>query len=130
MANKFTKREMFTILRDTFPTDHPRYNEVIAGIDHELELLAKKSASNSAKTTALDKAKQVVIDTFAERMNGNQIYTTTELANMMADVWADLCPEDKNGLSNQRMTSIAGKAVEQGVLVKSTDKRKTVFRLA
>lgn len=130
MATKFTKREMFTILRDTFPTDHPRYAEVVAGIDHELELLAKKSASNSAKSNALDKVRQAVIDAMPSVLTPNQGYTATELSKLFADMWAELCPDDANGLSNQRMTSICTKAIAAGVLTKVTEKRKTLFFLA
>lgn len=127
MANKMTKREMFGILKENFPADHARYAEVMAGIDHELELLAKKSASNSAKSDAMDAVRQAVLEYALENMDEGKGYSATELAKMCEGVYAELCPNDANGLSNQRMTAIIKRGIDNGSIVKMTDKRKTLF---
>ena len=51
-TNKMTKRDYFSILREAYPATADNYEDVIAFIDHELELLAKKNAANKKPTAA------------------------------------------------------------------------------
>ena len=118
MANtkKMTKRDYFTILRNAYPATADNYDEVIAFIDHELELLAKKNSADkkpTAQQVANDGIKQAILD----GMEPNRLYTITELQKSIP-----ACAE----LSNQRVSAIVRQMV--GVTIDRTeDKRKAYF---
>ena len=58
MANKkMTKRDYFAILRESYPATADNYDEVVAFIDHELELLSKKNSSEKKPTWSIFSAR-------------------------------------------------------------------------
>ena len=118
MERKTTKREMFNIIK-TAMADNA---EVVAFVDHELELLARKnSAERKPTVNQLDnkKIKKVVLEGI-----GTNSYTITEIIkNVLADTeWADL--------TCSRMTAIATQMAEDGDLIREVVKRKAYYKKA
>ena len=118
MEKKTTKREMFNIIK-TAMSDNA---EVVAFVDHELELLARKnSAERKPTVNQLDnkKIKKVVLEKI-----GTHSYTITEIIkNVLADTeWADL--------TCSRMTAIATQMAEDGDLIREVVKRKAYYKKA
>ena len=118
MEKKTTKREMFNIIK-TAMADNA---EVVAFVDHELELLARKnSAERKPTVNQLDnkKIKKVVLEKI-----GTNSYTITEIIkNVLADTeWA--------GLTCSRMTAIATQMAEDGDLIREVVKRKAYYKKA
>ena len=118
MEKKTTKREMFNIIK-TAMADNA---EVVAFVDHELELLARKnSAERKPTVNQLDnkKIKKVVLEKI-----GTHSYTITEIIkNVLADTeWADL--------TCSRMTAIATQMAEDGDLIREVVKRKAYYKKA
>lgn len=116
MSEKHTKKELFeTLLVLAGATEADEW--VIAGIEHELDLLAKRSASKrpDAKKAA-------------------------EQAEIKAEIAATLAAADapmKSGeiakeldVSVQRVTALITQMVKDGTVIREQDKKVTTFSLA
>ena len=116
MANKITKAQMFTMIREVVADNA----DMVAFIDHELELLAKKSASKKPTKTQLENEvlKDKIVEVLGEFENGA---TATEV--LKADVAFD-------GMSNQKISALLNQLVKAEVLTKTVDKGKSLFAVA
>ena len=118
MANekKMTKREKFEMLKTLSEVQaNPMLTEFI---EHELELLAKKNASEkkpTAQQVANEGLKDVILDVLKE--NGG-LMTITDIQKS-ADELADL--------SNQRISALVRQMVDVSV-ERVEDKRKAYFK--
>ena len=115
MTNKkMTKREMFEQIKNSYNLTPAE----VAFIDHELELLAKKNASEkkpTAQQVANEGLKSVILNVLTE--NGG-LMTITDIQKSSAEL-ADL--------SNQRISAIVRQMV--GITVERVeDKRKAYFK--
>lgn len=122
MANvkKMTKKDYFAILRATYPASADNYDEVIAFIDHEVELLNRKNSAEK-KPTAQQTANESIKTAIAEGMEPNRLYTVTEIQKEIAE-----CAE----LSNQRVSALLRQMKEDGIVTRTEDKRKAYFSIA
>ena len=122
MANvkKMTKKDYFAILRATYPASADNYDEVIAFIDHEVELLNRKNSAEK-KPTAQQVANDSIKTAIAEGMEPNRLYTVTEIQKEIAE-----CAE----LSNQRVSALLRQMKEDGIVTRTEDKRKAYFSIA
>lgn len=118
MANKtkMTKRDYFTAILENYPlTDAEK-----AFIEHELELLAKKNSSEK-KPTAQQTANEGIKTAIANGMTANRLYTVTEIQKEIPE-----CAD----LSNQRVSALLRQMKDDGIVVRTEDKRKAYFSLA
>ena len=118
MANtkKLTKRDYFTAILSKYPlTDDEK-----AFVEHELELLAKKNASDK-KPTAQQVANESVKQAILSGMKPNRMYTITEIQKEIPE-----CAE----MSNQKVTALVRQLKDADLIVKTEDKRKSYFSLA
>ena len=118
MAEKKTKREHFAELR-TLAAGNA---ELIAFIDHEVELLNKKNSAERKPTiNQMDNAKikKIIADNI-----GDKSYTITEMikAILGGTEWADI--------TCSRLTAVCTQMVESGMLVREVVKRKAYYRKA
>lgn len=120
MANekKMTKREKFEMLKALSEVQaNPMLTEFI---EHELELLAKKNASEK-KPTAQQKMneglKQTIIDVLTE--NGG-LMTVTDVQKSCAELAE---------LSNQRISALLRQLKDDKVVNRVEDKRKAYFTI-
>ena len=115
MSNKkMTKREMFEQIKNSYNLTPAE----VAFIDHELELLAKKNASEkkpTAQQVANEGLKSVILNVLTE--NGG-LMTITDIQKSSAEL-ADL--------SNQRISAIVRQMVGTSV-ERVEDKRKAYFK--
>ena len=118
MTNKkMTKKDYFAILRASYPETAKDYDEVIAFIDHELELLARKNTAEkkpTAQQVANDGIKQAIVDGMQE----NRLYTITEIIKEIP-----ACAE----LTNQRVSALIRQMMPD-LIERVEDKRKAYFR--
>ena len=115
MTNKkITKRDRFNALLSIPAVQADP--DMVAFIEHELELLAKKNSADkkpTAQQVANDGIKQAILD----GMENGRLYTITELQKSIP-----VCAE----LSNQRVSALVRQMV--GVTINRTeDKRKAYF---
>jgi hypothetical protein len=120
MANtkKMTKKDYFAIIKASYPTDAPNYDEVMAFIDHEVELLNKKNSAEK-KPTANQIANESVKKAIVEGMEPNRMYTITEIIKEIP-----ACSE----MTNQRVSAIIRQMIGTDV-ERIEEKRKAYFRV-
>ena len=121
MTKKVTKREMFNAIKATLNGEETSFtpDEMIAAIDHEIELLSKKSGSK--KPTATQIANEGLKATILTVLEGSEGMTASEVL-ASSDEFA--------GLSNQKITALLRQLVLDGSVTKITDSKKTLFKLA
>ena len=116
MANKVTKREVINaMLKEEVIISNDTYK---AYLTHELELLDKKSANKKATKTQEENVsiKGIILDVLTE-----EGATVTEIQAKS---------ESLSALSNQRVSALLRQMIEEGTVVKTTDKKKSYFALA
>ena len=120
MTNKkVTKREKFEMLKALSEVKaNPMLTEFI---DHELELLAKKNASEK-KPTAQQVANEGLKDVILEVLKSNGGLMTITDIQKSAEELADL--------SNQRISALVRQMVDAGEVIRTEDKRKAYFSKA
>ena len=120
MANekKMTKREKFEMLKALSEVQaNPMLTEFI---EHELELLAKKNASEkkpTAQQMANEGLKQTIIDVLTE--NGG-LMTVTDVQKSCAELAE---------LSNQRISALLRQLKDDKMVDRVEDKRKAYFTI-
>lgn len=123
MANtsKMTKATAWGIVKGIVEaSNHPQTAELVAKIENELTLLAKKNSSEkkpTAQQVANDSVKQAIID----GMEHGVPYTITDIIKSVPT-----CAE----LTNQRVSALMRQLKDAGVVVRTEDKRKAYFTLA
>lgn len=115
MANKITKKEMFTMIKAQVKDNA----EMVAFIDHEIRLLDKK-ASNK-KATKTQEANIGIKSTILAVLEGGKPMTVTEMQGASAEL---------GELSNQKVSALVRQLVEAGKVVKTIDKKVSRFSLA
>ena len=118
MEKKITKKEMFARIKEVV-ADYP---EMVAFIDHEVELINKKNSAER-KPTANQLENEKIKTYLLDHMDKQKEYTATQLIKeVLADtVWKDL--------SVSRVTAIVTQLVEDNSLVRDYKKRVAYFSL-
>jgi CRISPR/Cas system CSM-associated protein Csm5 (group 7 of RAMP superfamily) len=114
MANKPTKRDYFAKLRVLAENDP----ELVAFIDHEVELLTKKNSSKSGKQTERQKENSDLMTVIYNAMESEKQYTVSDL---IAEVPA------LAGMNTQRVAPILGKMRDNVLVTREVVKGKAYF---
>jgi len=113
-----TKRENYTALR-AIVADNA---DLVAFIDHELELLDRKNAKRSDKPTAKQVANEETKDVILQVLND----ATDPM--MISDIIAD--DPALAGMSTQKVSALLTQLIADGQVVRTVDKRKAYFAIA
>ena len=111
---KMTKKEMFNEIRKVVVDNA----EMVAFIDHELELLDRKKSSTSLSQTQKDNL-ELVETIYNELVEIAQPVTITDLQNK-SEILKDY--------SNQKLSALLKKLVDSNRVAKTTDKKKSYFQ--
>ena len=117
MANKITKREVIgMMMNEEVVKANPTY---VAYLENELALLDKKAQNKKATKTQEQNMgiKATILKVLATIGSG----TVTDIQNGN---------EELSALSNQKVSALVRQLVESGEVVKTTDKKKSIFSLA
>lgn len=112
MEKKITKKEMFTKIREVVVDNA----DMVDFIDHEIELLDKKSASKKPTKTqeANEGLKTVILSVLtAEGMTASEVLASSD---------------EFAGLSNQKISALLNALAKDGKIVKDTDNKKSIFK--
>lgn len=120
MANKITKAQMFTMIK---ALDEVQANpDMVAFIDHELELLSKKAGSKKPTKTQEEnvKLKDIILEVLTDVGA-----TVTEIQNR------DERLKEFEGkiISNQKVSALLKQMCDDGQVVKTVEKKKSYFSL-
>ena len=112
MANKKTKRDLFLEVREVVAGNE----ELVAFVDHELELLDKKA---STKSTKVNDEQIALMDKIINALNeiGRSV-TISELQKENAEMAE---------YSNQKLSAMLKKLVDNKQVTKIVDKKKSYF---
>lgn len=122
MANttKMTKAVAWGIIKGIVEnSDHPQSAELIAKIDNELVLLAKKNSAEK-KPTAQQVQNAGICEAIVAGMERNRLYTVTEVIKSVPE-----CAD----LTNQRVAALLRQLMDAGKVKRTEDKRKAYFSL-
>ena len=117
MANKITKREVIEMMmKEEVVKANPTY---VAYLKNELALLDKKAQKKKATKTQKENVgiKSIILEVLATIGSG----TVTDIQNGN---------EELSALSNQKISALVKQLVESEEVVKTTDKKKSIFSLA
>lgn len=118
MEKKLTKKEMFTNLYALVENSNADNKADLLGfIDHEVELLEKKSSK--VTLTATQKANLEVLEVIKEVLAEKSNSTVSELIK----------DERLSAYTNQKISALLKKLIDGGEVVKSTDKKVSRFSL-
>ena len=115
MANKKTKRDLFLEVREVVAGNE----ELVAFVDHELELLDKKA---STKSTKVNDEQIALMEKIVNALNeiGRSV-TISELQKENAEMAE---------YSNQKLSAMLKKLVDNKQVTKMVDKKKSYFTTA
>lgn len=116
MAKKMTKKEMFMAIREVVIDDE----EMVAFIDHEIELLSKKS-SGSRKPTKTQLENEVFKEKILETLEA--VDTPITIKELVAEC------EELEGLSNQRITHMLTALRKDGKVARTYVKKVAHFTI-
>ena len=117
MANKITKREVIEMMmNEEVVKANPTY---VAYLENELALLDKKAQNKKATKTQEQNVgiKATILEVLATIGSG----TVTDIQNGN---------EELSALSNQKVSALVRQLVESKEVVKTVDKKKSIFSLA
>ena len=119
--NKMTKKDWFATIRAMVEgSGNEREDEILAFIDHEVELLEKKSSKSGQTKTQKENVEVVAKIENALREVGKAV-TITELQTTS---------EEMGAYSNQKLSALLKQMVSKGTVVRTEDKKKAYFSLA
>ena len=134
MANKMTKIDYFTLVAEIIKTAEIKNKEdIVAFLNHEVELLKKKSGSSkSTKTQKVNLSTIAVIkEVLAEQEN------PVTIGELMEDERLMFYPEEqKDGtikqrkMTNQKLSSLVRKLLLSEEVIRTENKKKAYFSLA
>lgn len=115
MANKKTKKDLFLEVREVVAGNE----ELVAFVDHELELLNKKT---STKSTKVNEEQVALMEKIVNALNeiGRSV-TISELQKENAEMAE---------YSNQKLSAMLKKLVDSKQVTKMVDKKKSYFMVA
>jgi hypothetical protein len=116
---KMTKKEQFAKVRAILAEKGE--NDLVAFIDHEVELLTAKNSRRSNKPTKTQRENVVLAEKILESMTAGKAVTISEIQRNCVDV---------RELSNQKVSAIVRSLVSDGKLNRSEVKGKAFFTKA
>ena len=112
---KVTKAEMFAMIKEVEGVKENA--DMVAFIDHELELLAKKSANKKPTKTQEEN----------EGIKAEILNVLTEEGVTVSDLQSK--SDVLGNLSNQRVSALLRQLIADGKVFKNVDKKKSYFSL-
>jgi N-acyl-D-aspartate/D-glutamate deacylase len=118
-TKKPTKRVLFNRLLalDSVKADP----ELVALVEHEIELLDKKNSTDK-KPTAAQLVNASIKTAILETMESGALYTITELTKIV--------PNLPSEMSNQRMSALVRQLKDEGKVERIEEKGKALFKIA
>jgi len=116
MEKRITKRDYFNQLKEIVKDNE----NLVAFIDHELELLNRKASVKTPSKTQIENEtiKNVIVETLREL---NKPSTITDIQNANTEL---------ANLSNQKISALLTQLKDTNVIVRVVDKKKAYFTIS
>ena len=118
-TKKVTKRENFIAIKGLL--EGLGRTDLVAVMEHELELLAKKNSADRKPTKVQEENENIKNIVFNE-MLPNTLYTISEMQKNF-----DLPLVNGEPISNQKLSALVNRMVDEGRVTKTIDKRRSYF---
>ena len=109
-----TKKEMFTLIMGEVAHNE----EMVAFLEHEIELLEKKRGSADSKKANAQAKEETLVKSVLATL-GRKV-TVTEMLNASAELVAEL-------KTNQKASAVLKRLVDKGEVVKTVEKKVSYF---
>lgn len=121
--NNTTKKEYFAMVAEIVTaSNHSRKNDILSFVEREIELLEKKHSKNAEKKSASTvETKAAIIDVLT------QAGKPMTISEMLADERLSTFGENKEIMSNQRLSAIVKQLVDKGTVIRTEEKKKAYF---
>lgn len=126
MTTRITKRDHFNALR-TLAVEAGN-DQLVAFVDHELELLDKKNTSGEKKPSAKQVENDAMRQAILAVMVPNTYYSLTQLSEMVPEL-NGAAPQKMSGLMRP-LTNVPEAGITDRPVNKVVEKRKALFILA
>ena len=131
--NKITKKEYFAIVKNIVEASGADNKaDIVAFLDHEVELLNKKSGKS--KATPTQAANAVTLNVIKEVLG--ELDKPVTITELLTDVRLQSYTETtKDGekviaMTNQKLSSLMKKLVDAGEVIRTEEKKKAYFSLS
>jgi hypothetical protein len=126
---KATKKDYFNMVKAIVEASEvDNKAEIVAFIDHEVELLDKKSTKKSTSKYD-DMVLAAIKEVLAEQDKPVTITELMEDTRLQTYTVFEKGAETQKKMTNQKLSAMANKLVDTKELVKTTDKKKSLFSL-
>lgn len=126
---KLTKKDLFKMVRGVVENSGvDNQVELLEFIDHELELLNNKAMRKSSGETPTAKENAEILDLAIEYLIVNEKATISEILKKCEPIANYVTIAQKN-ISNQKLSAVLNKGVEDKKLCKVTEKKVTYFSI-
>ena len=131
--NKITKKEYFAIVKDIVEASGADNKaDIVAFLDHEVELLNKKSGKS--KATPTQAANAVTLNVIKEVLGElDKPVTITELlTDVRLQSYTETTKDSEKviAMTNQKLSSLMKKLVDAGEVIRTEEKKKAYFSLS
>lgn len=129
MANKKTRKEIFEEMKEIF--EEMGKGEYVHFCNHQIRLLDKKS-NGSTGLTKIQKENEIIKDIVLEELakyQGENGITATELLKQ-SDVLSNYITVEGKNITNQKLSAILKKLVDEKIVSRMIDKKKSYFIIA
>ena len=123
-----TRKEMFTTVSD-FLVSHDADVAMIDFINHQIDLVSRKSATGEKKLTKEQEQNLVYTEQIFQTMEMNRRYSVAELMKELPFI-DEYNTTHENDFSVQKLTSLVKPLIESGRVIKTMEKRKTYYTKA
>lgn len=122
MTKKITKKEMFTMIMEVINTvENENKEEMINFINHEIKLLTRKSSKSGQTKTQKENIELMAKLEFALAEFTEPVTISEFMAKSTSEV---------STLSNQKLSALFKKLVEEKRVIRTEIKKKAYFSLA
>lgn len=126
---KLTKKDLFKMVRGVVENSSvDNQVELLEFIDHELELLNNKAIRKSSGETPTAKENAEILRLATEYLEGTEKATISEILKN-CEVIANYITIAGKNISNQKLSAVLNKGVEDKKLCKITEKKVTYFSI-
>lgn len=126
---KLTKKDLFKMVRGVVENSSvDNQVELLEFIDHELELLNNKAIRKANGETPTAKENAEILRLAMEHLEGVEKATISEILKD-CEVIANYITIAGKNISNQKLSAVLNKGVEDKKLCKATEKKVTYFSI-
>lgn len=123
-----TRKEMFTSVSD-FLASHDADAALIDFINHQIDLVSRKSATGEKKLTKEQEQNLAYTEQIFQTMETGRRYSVAELMKELPFI-EEYNDTHENDFSMQKFTSLVKPLIESGRVIKTVEKRKTYYTKA